>query len=191
MDETGRKTGVIETIAGLLSVWEESPGKIAVDFGVPRLDWQTIPLARAVDTANVPVASGNLGAACCVNMGNRHAVFFVPDVAVVDVAGIGAVLEKDAMFPERSNIEFAQILAPDRIRMRVWERGAGITEACGSGACATLVAAVRRGLSARRAVIVLDGGELVVEWRTDDHVILSGAAALSYHGVLPEDFGAL
>jgi diaminopimelate epimerase len=187
--ELGQKKCTIETVAGLLTAWEDSSGLVAVDFGAPRLEWHEIPLAREVDTLHAPVASGGLFAPCCVNMGNPHAVYFVPDVEAVALADVGPHLEVDPLFPERCNIEIAQILAPDRIRMRVWERGTGITEACGSGACATLVAAVRRGLSDRRATIVLDGGELVIEWREDNHVIMIGAAAQSYTGVLAESFG--
>jgi diaminopimelate epimerase len=130
-----------------------------------------------------------LFAPCCVNVGNPHAVFFVPDVGTVDLSNVGPHLENDPIFPERCNIEIAQILAPDRIRMRVWERGTGITEACGTGACATLVAAVRRGLSARRATIVLDGGELVIEWRDNNHVIMIGPDSLSFSGEISRDFG--
>ena len=187
-DETGRDNCVIETVVGLLKAWKDPSGLIAVDFGEPSFAWDKIPLARDVDTLHAPIASGGLFAPCCVNVGNPHAVFFVPDVKEVALADTGAVLEHDPIFPERCNIEIAQIMAPDRIRMRVWERGAGITEACGSGACATLVAAVRRGLSARRATIVLDGGELVIEWREgDNRIIMIGAASLSFKGELADN----
>ena len=182
--ERGQKTCVLETVAGLLKTWEEAPGQIAVDFGHPNLEWDQIPLARCVDTLHAPVAAGDLLAPCCVNMGNPHAVFFVPDVSTVPLAALGPALEHDPLFPERCNIEVAQIISPDRIRMRVWERGTGITEACGSGACAVLVAAVRRALSKRRATIVLDGGELVIEWRDDNHVTMTGPVALSFAGTL-------
>jgi len=188
--ELGRKNCIIETVAGLLSTWEDPTGLIAVDFGAPRLAWNEIPLARDVDTLHVPITYSSLSTPCCVSMGNPHAVFFVPDVTAIDLTTVGAPLEHDAIFPDRCNIEIAQILAPDQIRMRVWERGTGITEACGSGACATLVAAVRRGISARRATIILDGGELVIEWREDtNHVIMIGPASLSYSGALASDFG--
>jgi diaminopimelate epimerase len=180
--ELGRDRAVIETVAGLLPVQRETPTLIAVDFGSPRLEWTDIPLARQMDTLNVSLQVGSFSNPCCVNIGNPHAVFFVDDVKKVPLKEAGPKLETDAIFPQRANIEFAQILSPTRIQMRVWERGAGITEACGSGACATLVAAVRRGLSERRATIVLDGGELIVEWRQDDHVILIGPSALAYRG---------
>jgi diaminopimelate epimerase len=117
---------VIETAAGLLRAWEDSAGLVAVDFGVPHFAWNEIPLAREVDTLHAPIASGGLFAPCCVNVGNPHAVYFVPDVDAVDLSEVGPHLEHDPMFPERCNIEIAQVLAPDRIRMRVWERGTGI-----------------------------------------------------------------
>ncbi|MFA4995084.1 MAG: diaminopimelate epimerase [Bdellovibrionales bacterium] len=187
--ELERNNCIIETIAGFLKAWEDPSGLIAVDFGAPRFVWNEIPLAREVDTLHVPVAYGGLEDPCCVNVGNPHAVFFVPDVDAVNLMEVGPRLENDPMFPERCNIEIAQILASDRIRMRVWERGTGITEACGSGSCATLVAAVRRNLSARRATVVLDGGELVIEWRDDNHILMIGPASLDYRGVVAEDIG--
>ncbi len=187
-DELGRENCVIETVAGLLYAYKESPGLIGVDFGEPKLDWSEIPLAREADTMLAPVSSGGFFAPCCVNMGNPHAVFFVPDVEAVALADAGPKLENHPMFPDRCNIEFAQVLAPDRIRMRVWERGAGITRACGTGACATLVAAVRRNLAARRATIVLDGGDLIIEWRKDNHVLIIGPASLSFSGTFAEEF---
>jgi len=187
--ELGRKNCKLELSPRVLSVWEDSPGLIAVDIGEPGLDWKDIPLAREVDTLTAPIASGGLFAPCCVNVGNPHSVYFIPDINAIDLSKAGPHLEVDPIFPERCNIEIAQILAPDRIRMRVWERGTGITEACGSGACATLVAAVRRGLSARRATVVLDGGELVIEWRDDQHVLMIGPASFAFSGVISEDFG--
>jgi diaminopimelate epimerase len=186
--ETGKDRGMIETISGLLPVWQDTPGLIAVDFGPPKLDWDQIPLAREADTNFAPVTAGELFAPSCVNVGNPHAVFFVASVADVNLAEIGPRLEHDPIFPERCNIEIAQILDADTIRMRVWERGCGITEACGSGACATLVAAVRRGLTKRRVTVKLDGGDLVIEWREDNHVVMSGPAALSYCGELTDGF---
>ncbi len=190
MEELGRDNCVVETVAGMLKTWREGSGMIAVDFGEPRLEWKQIPMAREVDTLHAPVASGGLFAPCCVNVGNPHAVFFVPDANAVALDKVGPVLEHDPMFPERCNIEIAQVLAPDRIRMRVWERGTGITEACGTGSLATLIAAVRRELSARRATIVLDGGELIIEWREEDnHVILIGPYSYVFSGEIAENFG--
>jgi len=189
-EELDCKKAVIETISGLLPTWEDPSGLIAVDFGRPRLEWGDIPLAHKVDTLNVPIPTDDQTEACCVNMGNPHAVFFVSDIDKIALEKIGPRLEHDPIFPERCNIEIAQIISSDRIRMRVWERGAGITEACGSGACATLVAAVRRKLSARRATLILDGGELIIEWREDNHVLMVGPASYSFSGDVAKNLGS-
>ncbi len=187
-EETGKNEGAVQTAAGLLKVWKEKDGLIAVDFGPPRLNWNNIPLAHEMDTLAVSFDELDVPDACCVSMGNPHAVFFVPDAQAVPLAEIGPTLEVHPNFPQKANIEFAQILDRSHIRMRVWERGTGITQSCGSGSCATLVAAVRRGLSDRRAVVHLDGGDLTVIWREeDDHVILCGPAALSFQGVLADE----
>ena len=130
-----------------------------------RLDWADVPLARPTDTLHLDLAAGPVADPAAASMGNPHATFFVNDVAQVAVSELGPRLEHDPLFPERANIGFAQVLAPDRIRLRVWERGAGLTLACGSGACAALVNAHRRGLTGRRATVVVDGGELEIEWR--------------------------
>ncbi|HLG90120.1 MAG TPA: diaminopimelate epimerase [Alphaproteobacteria bacterium] len=182
--ETGRDRVRIATADGVLEAWR-SGGQIAVDMGRPRLDWRDLPLAEPVDTLHLPI-SGPLADPVGVSMGNPHAVFFVPDAEAVDLPELGPAIEHAPLFPERVNVEVATVEAPDRIRMRVWERGAGITLACGSGACATLVAAVRRGLSARKATLVLDGGDLAVEWRDDDRVIMTGPAATSFIGEIDE-----
>jgi len=187
-EETGRSEGVVQTVSGLLKVWREEGDLIAVDFGLPRLAWKEIPLACSLPTDNVTFDGLPVPPACCVNMGNPHAVFFVPDVEAIALEEIGPKIEHHPLFPERTNVEFAQILSPTAIRMRVWERGTGITQACGSGSCATLVAAVRRGLSARQAAIHLDGGLLKVTWReADKHVILTGPTALSFKGELSDE----
>lgn len=183
-EQTGKTEGTIQTVAGLLKVSLQGTGLYAVDFGPPRLNWKEIPLAAPADTLALHLDIEGLPVGCCVSMGNPHIVFFVHDVLNVDLASIGPKIENHLSFPERTNVEFAQILDKDRIRMRVWERGTGITEACGSGACATLVAAVRHGLTDRQADILLDGGTLNVAWReADEHVILRGPAALAYTGV--------
>ncbi len=191
--ELGRKNCVIETVADKITCYEDDTGMIAVDMGIPRLEWNQIPLAKEIDTLHVPIKQGNISDACCVNVGNPHATFFVPDISKVPLDEIGFKFENDPVFPDRANIEFAQVLRPDCIRMRVWERGAGPTgAACGSGACATLISAVRRGLSARRAKIIMDGGEAIVEWRENDgHVILIGPAAMVYRGEMDDEFLAL
>ncbi len=184
MGENGDSSVTIETRAGLLDAEKRGDRMIQVDMGAAQLDWRDLPLSRPMDTLHLDLSAGPLTDAVGVSMGNPHAVFFVPDVGAVDLAALGPGLEHDALFPERCNIEVAQILSPDRIRMRVWERGAGITQACGTGACATLVAAARRGLTGRRAVIMLDGGELDIEWLPDDHVLMTGPVALSFRGRL-------
>lgn len=189
MRESGQPKVVIETRAGLLDAESRGEHLVAVDMGRPGLDWRDIPLAKAVDTLHLGIAVGPLSDPVGVSMGNPHAVFFVEDAEAVDLATFGPGLEHHALFPERANIEAAQVLsAPDaalgRIRMRVWERGSGITMACGTGACATLVAAARRGLSPRKAEIVLDGGLLTIEWLPDDHVLMTGPVATSFTGTL-------
>lgn len=174
----------IRTAAGLLHATVHPDGLVTVDMGPARLDWRDIPLAQAEDTLHLSAAAGPLADAVGVSMGNPHAVFFVADAAAVALETHGPVLEHHPLFPQRCNIEVAQILAPDHIRMRVWERGAGITRACGSGACAVLVAAARRGLTGRAATITLDGGDLRIAWRDDGHVLMTGPVATSFEGVL-------
>ncbi|KAF0223536.1 MAG: diaminopimelate [Rhodospirillaceae bacterium] len=184
MQQSGSDHAVIETKAGLLDAERRGDRLVAVDMGPARLDWREIPLAKAVDTLHLGIGSGALTDPVGISMGNPHAVFFVDDVAGIDLAALGPGLEHHDLFPERANIEAAQVLAPDRIRMRVWERGTGITSACGTGACATVVAAARRGLTGRKADVVLDGGVLTIEWLPDDHVMMTGPVALVAEGRL-------
>lgn len=189
MRETGTDKVVFQTKAGLLDAESRGPHLVAVDMGPARLDWREIPLAEAVDTLHLGISAGPLSDPVGVSMGNPHAVFFVDDAQGVDLAALGPGLERHAMFPERANIEIAQVLTPPdtevgRIRMRVWERGAGITMACGTGACATLVAAARRGLSPRKAEIIVDGGTLTIEWLKDGHVLMTGPVAVAFTGTL-------
>jgi len=174
--ETGADRLTVETERGLIACERLGEASYRVDMGPPRLDWSEIPTARAVDTAaaDIPEA-GSFGAAGLVNMGNPHAVFFVADVAAIELESAGPALERNALFPDKANISFAQILSPSRIRVRVWERGVGATLACGSAACATLAAAHRRGLAGREAAIELPGGELTILWRAEDgHVLMTG-----------------
>jgi diaminopimelate epimerase len=180
--ETGDRRAHIETAAGLLEAEIMSNGQIAVDMGPARTDWSEIPLAHAEDTDRVDLSLGPLSAPVCTNIGNPHATFFVDDVEAVDLAGLGPALERHAMFPQRANIGVATVRDPGHIRLRVWERGAGITRACGSAACAALVAAHRRGLAGRHANVELDGGTLDIRWRDDGHVVMTGPAALSFEG---------
>ena len=189
MQETGKHRVVIETAAGLLEASAAGHERIAVDMGPAQLEWRDIPLARAADTLHVPLTLGPLSDPVCTSMGNPHATFFVPDAEAVDLATLGPALEHDPLFPERANIGVAQITGRDRMRLRVWERGAGITPACGTGACAALVAAARRDLTGRKAIVIADGGPLEIEWRTDGRVMMTGAAAVSFTGTLdPADF---
>jgi diaminopimelate epimerase len=184
LGEMGAKRVAIETGAGLLEAEAGGDGGITVDLGPARTGWREIPLARDSDTAHVPLEAGPLRDPVCTSMGNPHATFFVADAEAVDLATLGPKLEHDPLFPERANIGVAQILGRQRIRLRVWERGAGLTLACGTGACAALVAASRRGLADRSAEILVDGGKLHVVWREDGHVTLSGAVAESFRGTL-------
>jgi diaminopimelate epimerase len=185
--ESGKEAVTIQTDAGLLEcrVSDKQAGWISVDMGVPKLDWRSIPLAYECDSAAVPIEIEGYSQPFTVNVGNPHAVFFVDDAEGVKLEAIGPRIETHDMFPERINVEFAQIIDPQNIRMRVWERGTGVTEACGTGACATLIAAASKGLSERSAYISLDGGKLHIEWRKDDdHIIMSGPVAYVYEGEL-------
>ncbi|MBT3370192.1 MAG: diaminopimelate epimerase [Rhodospirillaceae bacterium] len=190
--ENGQNSAVIETVAGLLQSRMTDDGWIEVDMGPAYLDWRDIPLAHEMDTLSLdlslePAAGPRLAEPCAVGMGNPHAVFFVDDMDAIDIPAVGPILEHHALFPERANIGFVQMTGADAFRLRVWERGAGLTLACGSGACAALVAAHRRGKCGRRARLTLDGGALVIEWRAEDgHVLMSGPVATSYAGVLDE-----
>ncbi|GAB0112770.1 diaminopimelate epimerase [Acidisoma sp. C75] len=183
--ESGRRRGVIRTISGDLPFTLGGDGLVTVDLGAPRLDWAAVPLAKAADTLHLPLADGGIADPAACSMGNPHATFFVTDLAAIPVETLGPRFERDALFPDRANIGFAQILSPAQIRLRVWERGAGLTLACGSGACAALVNAARRGLAARRAEMILDGGRLVIDWReSDGHVLMTGPAAVSFTGTI-------
>lgn len=174
----------IDTLAGPVVAQSAGEHRVAVDMGEPHLGWREIPLARECDTLHVPLALGPLSDPVCTSMGNPHATFFVADAEAVAIATLGPRLEHDAIFPARANIGVAQIVSPRKIRLRVWERGDGLTLACGSGACATLVAAARRSLTERRAEIVADGGTLEIEWRSDNHVVMTGAVATSFRGTI-------
>ena len=184
MAEAGAPSLKIETAAGLLSAETRADGIVAVDMGPARLDWQDIPLREDTETLSLPITLGPLADPAAVSMGNPHCVFFVDDAEAVDLERYGPEIEHDSWFPERTNVEVASILAPDRLRLRVWERGTGITLACGSGACATAVAAHRRGLTGRQVDLQLDGGDLSVDWREDGHVVLAGPVATSFTGTL-------
>ena len=186
MAETGRDRVTIDSDAGRLDCVAAGGGNITVDMGEAGTEWRDIPLVREADTLALDLGQPDLGAAVAVSIGNPHVVFFVDDAEAVDLEWLGPQLEHSALFPQRTNVEIAQVTGPGQIRLRVWERGAGITRACGTGACATAVAAARRGLSGRDCEIALDGGVLHIRWRDDGHVLMTGPAAESFRGDLPE-----
>jgi diaminopimelate epimerase len=179
MQGLGTDQVALVTARGRLRAERAADGRVWVNMGHPQLDWQQVPLAREVDHLHLPLP----GDPVAVGMGNPHCVHFVQDAAAVDLAMLGPKIEHDPLFPQRTNVEFAELLSPDRLRMRVWERGAGITLACGSGACATAVAAHLRGMIGPRVTLEVDGGTLEVDWR-DDGVWLTGPVARVFDGVL-------
>jgi diaminopimelate epimerase len=178
MDETGTKALTIRTARGLLHA-ERRNGALWVNMGQPFLDWQDIPLSGPMDTLHLPLP----GDPAAVGMGNPHCIFFVPDANSINPAAEGPAIEHHPLFPQRTNVEFASLTAPDRLRMRVWERGTGVTLACGSGACATAVAAHLRGLTGRQVTLDVDGGTLGTDWR-EDGIWLTGPVAHVFDGVL-------
>jgi diaminopimelate epimerase len=189
MDERKTDHVTVQTIAGLLESQKTGMGSnglpvISVDMGPARLDWREIPVREACDTNHMPVGLGPLQDPVGTNMGNPHATFFVADAAAIPLSELGPKLEHDRFFPERANIGVAELLGEDKLRLRVWERGAGVTLACGSGACAALVAASRRGLVRRHAEVIVDGGTLAIEWLRDGHVMMTGGIALAFKGEL-------
>jgi diaminopimelate epimerase len=184
-DLLGRQAGkdalCFETAAGLLNCWKAGEGRFTVDMGKPRFRWDEIPLAeefrdtRAIELQIGPIDDPILHSPSAVSMGNPHAVFWVDDVAAYDLARIGPMLENHPIFPERANITLAHVAARDRIVIRTWERGAGLTKACGSAACAAAVAAARLRRTERKVTVTLPGGDLAIDWReADDHVLMTG-----------------
>ncbi|MGD1880251.1 MAG: diaminopimelate epimerase [Kiloniellaceae bacterium] len=186
MGETGRDSIVIETSAGLLHAKAAGPERITVDMGEARLDWREIPLSEERDTLHLGISNGPLQDPVGVNMGNPHAVFFVENVESLPLADLGPSLEHHALFPERANIGAAEVIGPDKLRLRVWERGVGETRACGTGACAAAVAAARRGLTGRKVEVVLTGGSLIIDWLDNGHVEMTGPVATAFTGELPQ-----
>jgi diaminopimelate epimerase len=187
MRESGRQQMTVETISGLL------PGRaagdlITVDMGRARTGWQEIPVAEACDTLHLPIAHAGYADPVGTSMGNPHVTFFVPDAEAVPLEQVGPVLEHHPFLPQRANIGFVSVADRGHMRFRVWERGAGITRACGSGACAAMAAAVRRGLVDDTAEIRMDGGTLHMEWRpADGHVLMTGPVATAFTGTLSPD----
>ena len=171
----------IETLGGMIA-GEPEPGGATIDMGKPRFEWQDIPLAYAMDTLALPVGWEDLENPVAVNVGNPHVVFFVADCDAVDLERLGPQIEHDPLFPERINVNIATVTGPDRLKLRVWERGVGLTRACGTGACASAVAAIRRGLTGREVTIDLPGGALQIAWPMAGAVRMSGEASESYRG---------
>jgi len=183
-------SAVVETDGGVLAL-EPLEGGARVDMGAPRFEWDAIPLAYPMDTFTMPVGwpmdGGALEGPMAVNVGNPHAVFFVDDADAVPLGDIGPVIEHDPLFPERVNVNVASLAGPDHLKLRVWERGAGLTRACGTGACATAVAAIRRGLVASPVRVSLPGGDLVIAWEPGGTILMSGPAATSFRGTFDWD----
>lgn len=192
MDESGDAGVAFETMSGEISAERAASGRISVDMGIPKFHWRQIPLAeetqdtRFVDIKLGPIDKPVLWGPSAVNMGNPHCIFFVENAEAQALDKFGPMIENHPMFPERANVSVAEVRGRQFIRLRVWERGAGITKACGTAACAALVAANRRRLTERKATVELDGGILAIEWRDDDHVIMTGPYELEFEGVLPD-----
>ncbi|MDQ6437062.1 diaminopimelate epimerase [Mesorhizobium sp. LHD-90] len=195
--ETGRKVFTFETVAGILNAEEHADGAISVDMGKPRFGWHEIPLAeefrdtRAIELQIGPIDAPILHSPSALSMGNPHAVFWVDrDVWSYDLERFGPLLENHPIFPERANITIAQVTGCDQLTIRTWERGAGLTRACGSAACASAVAAARTGRTGRIVSIIAPGGPLKIEWRADDHVVLTGPAEWEFSGSFDPATGA-
>lgn len=190
LEESGKSEVTIQTEADILKARRADDGLITVDMGSPLMGWEDIPLAEAMDVRGVdvkigPIDAPTLSRPAVVSMGNPHAVFFVDDVDAYDIPAVGPLVEWHPLFPEGVNVGFAQVIDKETIRLRVWERGAGLTLACGTGACAALVCAARAGKTARKARMILDGGELTVEWLdSNDHVMMTGPVEMELTGVI-------
>jgi diaminopimelate epimerase len=191
-NERGRPAVSIETESGVLAANTNRDGSVTIDMGEPRFAWNEIPLAepfhdtRRIELQVGPIDDPVLHSPAVVNVGNPHALFFVDDVAAHDLAKFGPMLEHHPLFPERANISLVQVLAPDHLKVRTWERGAGLTRACGTAACAAAVAAERRGVAKRKVRVSLPGGDLLIEWReADGHILMTGPYALDFEGTLP------
>ena len=190
--ERGEKTVSIETESGVLSALAGTDGTVTVDMGAPRFAWNEIPLSepfhdtRGIELQIGPIDAPVLHTPSVVNVGNPHALFFVEDVMAHDLAKLGPMLEHHPLFPERANISLVQVLSPDHLKVRTWERGAGLTQACGTAACAAAVAAARRELAGRKVKVTLPGGDLLIDWReSDGHILMTGPYALDFEGTLP------
>ncbi len=191
MEEKDRSKIRLAVAGGVILVRDAGDAIVSVDMGAPKFGWRDVPLAREMDTKAFALeVEGKLLEASALSVGNPHCVLFVDDAERAAVAELGPKLEHHPLFPERTNVEFVNVKDRAHLRMRVWERGTGITRACGTGACAAAVAAHRRGLADRKVDVLLDGGTLAIEWRaSDDHILMSGPATLSYRGEI--DLSAL
>jgi diaminopimelate epimerase len=179
----------VETLGGIIALSPAGSG-ISVDMGAPRFEWDQIPLAYAMDTHHMPVGWDLLDAPIAVNVGNPHVIFFTEDCSAVELDRLGPEIEHDPLFPNRINVNVATIESRSRIRLRVWERGVGETRACGTGACATAVGAMRRGLVDRAVSVTLPGGDLDILWDENDRIIMTGPATISFTGAFESaDFG--
>ena len=189
-DESGRPEHVLETSAGRLAVRAENASRITVDMGTPRFGWQEIPLAepfadtRAIELQVGPIDAPILHSPSVVNVGNPHAIFWVDDVEAIDLARIGPMLEHHPLFPERANISLASVTSDHALTLKVWERGVGLTRACGSAACAAAVCAARTGRTGRSVDVTLPGGVLSIEWRAYDHILMTGPAEYEWSGTI-------
>lgn len=192
-EETGRKDVTIDTPAGDLQASVGSIEHITVDMGVPRFGWAEIPLAepfhdtRAIELQVGPIDNPVMHSPSVVNVGNPHAIFWVDDIDAIDLGRVGPLLENHPIFPERANISIAKVLSPTHLRIRTWERGAGLTRACGTAACAAAVCAMRKKLTERKVTVSLPGGDLVIEWTADDRILMTGPAELEFRGALQRD----
>ena len=175
------KPAKVLTGGGIIAL-EPSAGGASVDMGVPRFEWQDIPLDYAMDTAAMPVSWGPLSNPMAVNVGNPHVVFFTPEASDIDLEQLGPEIEQDMLFPQRVNVNVAHLVGDDHLSLRVWERGAGLTRACGTGACATAVAAISKGIVKSPVTITLPGGDLTIKWSQGSSIIMTGPATESYRG---------
>ncbi|MDP3907278.1 diaminopimelate epimerase [Novosphingobium sp.] len=179
----------IETLGGELMA-TPADGGIAVDMGLPRFEWDQIPLAYPMDTHSMPVAWEELDQPTAVNVGNPHVIFFVPDTDALELDRLGPEIEHDPLFPQRVNVNAATVLSRTHIRLRVWERGVGLTRACGTGACATAIGAMRRGLVERSVTVSLPGGDLLIDWTAEGRIRMTGPAVESFRGTFdPATYG--
>lgn len=192
-EESGRDEVSVETSAGLLKAKVDSAESITIDMGKPRFGWRDIPLAEPFeDTTGIELQIGPIDAPVLhtpsvVNVGNPHAIFWVNDVNAHDLGRFGPLLENHPIFPERANISLAQVTGPNSLKLRTWERGAGLTRACGTAACAAAIAAARKGLTDRQVAVELPGGTLYIEWAENDHIMMRGPAELEFEGTISAD----